>query len=297
MPSDPPLDPVAVLTRAGRLGFHQQDLMDLRALLDDGLPADSTRLEGCVERLRAGIGRLAVDGPDPWAELPDGPDQGLVPMLALLAVAPEVVGYQIGRGVEEGQAWRNLADLGQQVWVHRLTYGRFGLHNQGWLRMVWAGGFAWLGRLQFNLQRLKDGEWVLSTHIPRRGADGPDSDRLRAVAVDESLARAVRFYAEHFPDLPTTDFWCRSWLLAPELAAALPGSNIAAFQRRWLLDDHIGDGDNDAVYFTFAEQAPYDLRRLPRTTRLEWAVASRLERGGHWPLRRGRIAQPLGCPA
>ena len=64
-----------------------------------------------------------------------------------------------------------------------------------------------------------------------------------------------------------------------------------------LLDDHIVDGDNDAVYFTFAEQAPYDLRRLPRTTRLEWAVASRLERGGHWPLRRGRIAQPLGCPA
>ncbi|MFT4216496.1 MAG: acyltransferase domain-containing protein [Micropruina sp.] len=280
-----------VVGHARRLSFREADLLDLAPVAADVL-ADAGRsaeLAECGERLRAGIGRPAVDGPDPWADRPDVSDDGLLPLLALLVVAPEVVAYQVGRGVAEEQAWRNLADLGQQVWVHRLVHGRFGLHNQGWLRIVWSGAFAWIGRLQFNLQRLRGGEWVLSTHIPRRGSEG--SGALTPEAVDESFAQAARYYAEHFPDLPTTDFWCRSWLLAPELAAALPGSNIAAFQQRWDIDDQVDDGDDDAVYFTFARRPPYDPRRLPRTTRLERAVASRLELGEHWTIRRGRIAQ------
>ncbi len=294
MRTDAGIGEAAVIERAGRLGFSEQDLLDLRVAAAD-LAADADRraeLAGCVERLRAGIGRLAVDGPDPWAGGTERREDGRLPLLALLVVAPEVVAHQVGRGVPEEQAWVNLSDLGQQVWVHRLVYGRFGLHNQDWLRVVWAGAFAWLGRLQFNLQRLPGDEWVLSTHIPRRGSDrGSRSGALSPDAVDQSFARAVRFYAAHFPDLPTTAFWCHSWLLAPELAATLPGTNIAAFQQRWELDDRADDGDDDAVYFTFARQPPYELHRLPRTTRLERAVASRLEHGGHWPLRRGRIAQ------
>ncbi len=284
-----------VVTDAGRLGFSEQDLLDLEELTANLLadPDRSAELVGRAELLRAGIGRLSVDGPDPWAGLPDGPDAGAIPMLALLVTAPEVVAYQLGCGVREAHAWRNLSDLGQQVWVHRLTYGRFGLHNQGWLRTVWAGGFARLGRLQFNVQPLPGGEWVLSTHIPRRGSDQESrSGALSPDAVDDSFARATRFYAEHFPERPATHFWCRSWLLAPELAAALPGSNIAAFQQRWTLDGQTERGDDDAVYFTFARRPPYDPARLPRTTRLERAVASRLQQGEHWTLRNGRIPRP-----
>lgn len=288
-----------VVADAGRLGFSEQDLPGVERMAANVLtdPELSAELAGRAELLRAGIGRFAVDGPDPWAGLPDAPDAGAIPMLALLATAPDVVAHQLGRGVPEAQAWRNLSDLGQQVRVHRLAYGRFGLHNQGWLRTVWAGGFAWLGRLQFNAQPLPGGEWVLSTHIPRRGSDGaPRSGALSPDAVDDSFARASRFYAKHFPDLPATHFWCHSWLLAPELAAALPGSNIAAFQQRWTLDDQIEHGDDDAVYFTFARRASYDLRRLPRTTRLERAVASRLEQGEHWTLRSGRIPRATFPP-
>ncbi|MFT4296147.1 MAG: acyltransferase domain-containing protein [Micropruina sp.] len=283
------IDPAVIVERAGRLGFHERDLDDLRVFLDE-LPAGGgwrTELAGYLDRLRAGIGRLAVDGPDPWADRSDARDDGRLSVLALLVVAPEAVAFQVGRGVPEGEAWRNLSDLGQQVWVHRLVYGRFGLHNQDWLRIVWAGGFAWLGRLQFNLQWLPGDEWVLSTHIPRRSPEG--SGALTPAAVDDSFAWAARFYADHFSDLPTTDFWCHSWLLAPELAAALPGSNIAAFQQRWALDEHVQDGDDDAVYFTFARQAPYQVDRLPQTTSLERAVVARLGRGLHWTLRRGRI--------
>lgn len=301
MGTNAPITLGEITERARRLGFGEPDLVDLR-LAGPELLADANRRTAileCADRLRAGIGRLTADGPDPWASMPDRAD-GLVPMVSLLVAAPEVVDYQCGRGVSEGQAWRNLSDLGQQVWVHRLAYGRFGLHTHGWLRIVWAGGFAWLGRLQFNLQQLQSSaEWVLSTHIPRRGAGDDDPGPLSPDAVQESFVRAADFYAGHFPDVPTSDFQCRSWLLAPELADALPGSNIAAFQQLWLLDEEIGDGDNDAVYFTFARQPPCELGALPRTSRLERAVVDRLAGGAHWPLRTGRIRQAdvSGFPA
>ena len=293
MRTEAPITLAAIAERAGRLGFRERDRADLLSAAPD-LLSDPDRRAMIAERaelLRAGIGRLAVDGPDPWSALSDPDDDGLLPLLGLLVVAPDVVGYQRGRGVIESQAWRNLSDLGQQVWVHRLVYGRFGLHNHGWLRIAWAGGFAWLGRLQFNLQHLPESdEWVLSTHIPRRGTGAGDPGALSPDAVRESFALAADFYATHFEDVPTSDFWCRSWLLAPELADALPGSNIAAFQRLWLLDDELGDGDDDAVYFTFARRRPWKPDDLPRDSRLEHAVTARLARGEHWPVRSGRIA-------
>lgn len=291
-----PIEVSTLVGRAGRLGFATDDLADLEKaaavfLADSG---NRSELAERADRLRAGIGELTLSGEDPWAGLPIGPDEGLLPMLALLATAADVVAYQIGRGVLEADAWRNLSDLGQQAWVHRLTYGRFGLHTYGWLRIAWAGGFAWLGRLQFNLQRLGAGaEWVLSTHIPRRSSDdgGPRSGGLTAASVDASFARAVPYFAEHYPELPTTDFWCLSWLLDPELAFALPGTNIAAFQRRWALDDEVRPGDDDAIFFTFARRPPVDLDRLLRSTSLERAVIGRLRAGDHWAVRSGRIPQ------
>lgn len=282
-----PIDVLELLDRAARLGFHDDDVSALRAAAPGWLadPDHRDTVGAAADRLRGGIGDLTVGGPDPWEGWPDGPDDGLGPMLSLLASADDVVAYQRTRGIEEPQAWRNLADLGQQVWVHRLTYGRFGLHTQGWLRIAWAGGFAWLGRLQFNLQFLDDSqEWVLSTHIPRSGP-------LVAEAVDEALDQATGYFAAHYPDVATTEFWCDSWLLAPELAGALPGSNIAAFQQRWALEERVGEGDADALFFTFARRSPVDTATLPRDTSLQRAVLDRLAAGDHWPLRRGRIAQ------
>jgi hypothetical protein len=294
------------LDRASRLGFRDDDLTDLGTATARWLGTSRHRdeLADRAERVRAGIGELTVTGDDPWVGLPAGPDSGLLPMLALLITADEVVAYQVRRGVGEDAAWRNLSDLGQQVRVHRLTYGRFGLHTHGWLRIAWAGGFAWLGRLQFNLQHLPyTGEWVLSTHIPRRSSDddGPRSGALTPARVDASFRRAVSYFAERFGDVATRDFWCHSWLLAPELAEALPGSNIAAFQQRWTLDDRVDDGDEDALFFTFSRRSdpadPLDLGELPRVTSLERAVLDRLGAGEHWTLRRGRIPQASIPPA
>ena len=60
-----------------------------------------------------------------------------------------------------------------------------------------------------------------------------DPDRSRRESVDDSFAAATDFFARYFPDYPTRDFYCQSWLLDPQLATLLPDSNLAAFQRRW----------------------------------------------------------------
>ena len=79
------------------------------------------------------LGEFTAHGhPDVWSDVRLDPD-GVLPMLALVATAPEVAALHAGRGVPADISAATLTDLGQQVWVHRLTYGTFGLHTHGWL--------------------------------------------------------------------------------------------------------------------------------------------------------------------
>ena len=120
---------------------------------------------------------------------------GVLPMLTLVATAPEVAAWHAGRGVPADISAATLTDLGQQVWVHRLTFGTFGLHTHGWLTIAWSGALYWLGRLQFNLQPETDG-WVLSTHIPRTGpltpATASTTPSARPAASSRPTSRTIR---------------------------------------------------------------------------------------------------------
>ena len=187
-----------------------------------------------------------------------------------------------------------LADLGQQVWVHRLVSGRFGLYSFAWeTGWVWSGALYRLGRLQFALEEgtTLDGtgrELVISTHIPRAGP-------LLPADVDASLARAQPFFARHFPDLAggegDLDLHCLSWMLDPRLPALLPGTNVAHFQQRWrTYGDDERDADEDALFFGFARRERPDLAQLEATTSLQRAIRSVWRAGDHWHLAEGRLA-------
>jgi hypothetical protein len=271
------------------LGFRGPDVRDALAAAAAVLREDGgARVQRLAERLLPAVGTLELAGlPDPWADDAAGDDPsgpGVLPLLALVATVEEVVAAGARRGIGEDQVWRSLSDLGQQVWVHRLTYGSFGLHTQDWLRLAWSGNLHWLGRLQFNLQ-VDRGEWVASTHIPQTGPLRPD-------LVDESFARAAAFFARHYPDVPVVDFHCHSWLLDPQLAAALPpDSNLARFQRRWRLYGEPQNGDADVVFFTFHRRGEVDVESLPRTTTLERVVVEGLRAGRPWQLWHGRLIQ------
>ena len=281
-----------------RLGLRTDDRDDAvaaaAALLSTGHEAV---LEPMIERLRQGVGDIEGRSDlDPWADAGAGPEAGsygpgVLPLLALVATAEDVVAWHARRGVPAEISWASLADLGHQAWVHRATYGGFGLHTQGWLRLVWSGAFLWLGRLQFNLQREpvdSDGGWVLSTHIPPSGP-------LRPQEVDDAFTAAATIFPRHFPDFPVSRFHCASWLLDPDLMAALPPeSNMARFGRRWTLYGGEQPGDEDALFFTFRRRGEVDLDTLPTDTTLQRVIVDRLRTGGHWHVRHGHHPLPRG---
>lgn len=274
------------------LGFTDEDRTEALAAAASvvGQPDELAEVQGMAERLLPLIGRFEDpwDGslPWPWRATTDSAyGTGVLELLALVATADEVRAFHATRGIGADDSWRALADLGQQVHVHRLTYGAFGIHTHDWLRVSWSGSLYWLGRLQFNLQRDPvAGDRVYSTHIPRSGP-------LTPAAVDTSFAWARAFFAEHFPDYPGQAFHCNSWLLDPQLTAVLPlTSNMARFQRRWTLEGEPSDTDDDAIFFTFARRPPVDRTTLPRDTTLQRAILDRLAAGEHWQTWHGRIA-------
>ncbi len=279
-------------SRVRDLGFRAEDVPGVLAAAATVTerPEDEAALVVLVERL---VRRIGDFDPDPADSVWSGPqvhsaavDDGVLPMLALLVSAPEVGAFHLSRGVDPAVSAATLADLGQQVFVHRLAFGRFGLHTHGWLALIWSGALYRLGRLQFNLQRDHDRteQWVLSTHIPRSGPLSP-------AAVDQSFAAAVEFFANHFPDYPTHDFWCESWLLDPALPELLPGSNLAAFQRRWVLSDDRHPGEADVLFFVFDRRDQVEPSALPVDTALRRAAVQRLSSAQGWSVCRGRLAQ------
>ncbi len=271
-----------------RLGLRPQDRADLEAVLAQvrTSPAALATVDRLAVPLRLTMGRFPGEPDrDLWPGYDAAADPygvGVLALLALVVTAPDLVDYHRSRGVPEEVSAQTLTELGQQAWVHRLTYGNFGAHTYDWLTVTWSGSLYWLGRLQFNLQRMATG-WVCSTHIPRSGPLDP-------TAVDESLARAADFFPQHFPDRPVTDFWCSSWLLDPMLADGLdPASNMARFQRRWHLYGDPMPGDEDALFFTFARRGKVDLDALPQQTSLQRLVVQRLRAGEHWSSPAGLI--------
>ena len=294
----------ALSSKIKSLGFRDTDVpavLAAAAAVADR-PDDLDWICRAAERL---VSRIGDFGPTTGAQVWSGPPDksaalgtGVLPMLALLVSAPEVASYHARRGIPAEVSTATLADLGQQVWVHRLAYGEFGLHTEGWLCVAWSGALYWLGRLQFELHLVENGdergkrsEWVLSTHIPRSGPLTPES-------VDDSFMAATEFFARYFPDYPTCDFYCQSWLLDPHLSTLLPHSNLAAFQRRWTPYGDTQPGGSDIAFFVFNKRCPLDPDSLPRDTTLRRTIADSLAAGQRWSIVQGRLPQhrDLRCP-
>lgn len=277
--------------RAADLGFRDHDRADLmiaveRTLASEGDLATVARL---ADQVVGTIGEVDLDWDRrstrvSWA---DGDDAGILAVLAFLVTAPEAAAFHAARGISPDISTATLADLGQQVHVHRLTDGAFGLHTPAWVSLVWSGFLYALGRLQFNLaleSPVGEPEWVLSTHIPRTG-------RLTTAVADASFAAATTFFATHFPDVPTRRFHCGSWMLDPAVSEALPGSNLAAFQQRWTRYGDPDPGAADLLHFVFSRRDPVDPATLPTDTTLRRLAVDRLTSGAGWAVWKGWFPQ------
>lgn len=271
------MNPEAVLSilnlaQLPRLGLLAEDEHACRELITT-LPQHPERLSRVValsDQLLTRIGHFFDD------DLPvrdnDGLtsfEDGLVTLLALIAVSEPVHDFLVSRGLPSELAWGTLADLGQQARVSRQVFGSFGLCTQAWCVANWTGRQLWPGRLQFTLERDDDGGCFVGVHIPETGPLTPE-------AVDASLSRARELFPRIFPEHPAPEFRLTSWLLDPLIVEQLhPESNIARFARRFELTD-AGEADpHDALFFVFhLEPAlqPVDLSALPGDSSLRRAV-------------------------
>lgn len=226
--------------------------------------------------------------------------EGAVPLAALILTAPDVETYWREIGYPHEVIAATVVDLGRQVRKTIAVTGRFGLGQAGWLEMIWRGGFAQLGRLQFEIARsnlgredVGEGPLVLSTHIAPVGPLAPD-------AVDASLGRARGFFRHHFGDLAGepgafdlagepgafNTAVCHSWLLDDELMRRMPGSNMDSFARRWTVWDRpVSDGSG--MFFGFdrpykdGERIPEVLDDLPYDSRLHRTMIDLWRSGAH----------------
>lgn len=314
----PPAEPDAWLTERltadadlfHRLGVGGQDLDDVQQAIASLLADDSetgrtdrARVVELAIRLPAIVGRFISHGgifgdmeteARPTAGIP-GHGWGVLALCALAAAVPEVRDFHRSRGIDDTMSWEALADLGRQVRVHRDTYGEFGLHAHGWLLCIWSGALYKFGRLQFNLQWYRPLDptpghpvadpaprWVLSTHIPETGPLTPE-------AVAASFQHGRRFFAEHFPEYPTSEFYCGSWLLDPRMARLSAESNTARFQALWQLDGPGTDANGDAFFFLWRRRGEVDPASLPTDSSLRRLVVDEVQAGRPWQLCRGLI--------
>ena len=277
----------------GAVGVPGEQIPDLVHLLGAALPETADRVEELVTGLQSQVGRIFERGSvfDP-ADFDAGPGRGAVPLLALLGASSAVDGYLRGLGVPADCRRETLGEIGRQAAKTQSVHGRVGLQDAGWVETVFRGGFVNVGRLQYEL--LHDdarGRYVLNTHIPAGGA-------LSAEDVAESLRRGREVMEAAFSEFaPLTTAVCDSWLLDPQLADLLPGSNIAEFGKLWELEAS-GPGDDDGLYFVFDVPRGNGGRvaqihpGLTANSRLQAAVLSLWRSGGGLRHHRGHLELP-----
>lgn len=251
---------------------------------------------------------LAIGDPEATFECPMlpaglGPEGACFWIHVMISVLGHVDAFHRRRGIPADVAAAGLEDLGRNVAIHRRMFGVTGLDVPGWESLPYRGILYALGRLQFNMYRLRTrrgplfweqdpdllqevgfrvGDPVLGAHIPETGPMTPESCR-------ESLSWARRFFERHFPEPDRRLIVCSSWLLDEQLADLLPeSSNIVQFQRLFHLVPGEREGDGDVFRFVFRKVDP-DVDQLPRRTTLERAVVRHLREGGHFRLRTGWI--------
>ncbi len=130
---------------------------------------------------------------------------------------------------------------------------------------------------------MKPGDDNLSAHIPATG-------KLDDQACKNSIARAIEFFTQHFPNHNWRAIECISWLMDPQLAKLGENSNIVKFQRNFILAPLPNTGDWQTLERVFG--GPVPIETAPRDTKLRRAVLEHIEAGGKWRIAVGMIVPP-----
>ncbi|MBQ8953784.1 MAG: family 20 glycosylhydrolase [Clostridia bacterium] len=146
-----------------------------------------------------------------------------------------------------------------------------------------------VGELEYEL-REAEGERCLALHIP-------SDARLTADRLNDSVARARRFFEAWFSEWADLPMRCTSWLMSPTLKELLPdSSNILRFQRAFELTqvDPESSGSIGWIFQLTGELAKnVDLNALPDNTTLQRRAKALLLEGRQVGAASGTLARPF----
>lgn len=283
------------------LGFDESDVqgvLQARAELDES-PEVWWLLERAIHGVRERVGDMQSVATMPSLPVELGAVGRCFWIFVYMATVPDIRAWHHARGIADEISWDTLADLGRHVRLYRGRSGSTGLDTPWWIALHFQGSIYALGRLQFQMYRLKTGPggplfWYEDSKEDgfRRGdrAIGlhiPESGSLTPEACDDSFKRARLFFERQFPEYADAVVTCTSWLLDEQLTEYLkPESNIIQFQRRFELVPGAMDSDTSAFHFVFGHKPEQIDQLTPRTT-LERAMVQHVKNGKHWRLRTG----------
>jgi hypothetical protein len=191
---------------------------------------------------------------------------------AALAAEPLAVARYRELGIPDDITAQSLADVGRKISAYGATV------DLPWLVSVMRGDVLAFGRIQLE-RKTVDGARAL--HIPEGGPLDPDE-------IDRSLAAGRAFLG----DDPVV---CTSWLLDPLLLELPAQSNIAAFARRFTVDEVVRSEEADHAVAKFVFRLPLaEALALPPAvlkTSVERRVYTHLRSGAHWSEPRGILTR------
>ncbi len=158
-----------------------------------------------------------------------------------------------------------------------------GITTLSWFNVFLRQELFSLGRLQFHIVpfrmeaynkcglSLREGDPVINVHIPSSG-------RLPHEACLDAYRRAYRFFRDRFAG-DVLPFVCGSWMLYHRNLEFFPeGGNLVQFMADYDIIHQDDDPENKNLWRVFGEQFT-DYSLLPRTTRLQAALADYLQAG------------------
>ena len=212
-------------------------------------------------------------------------------MLLFLCLGKKLRERYAARGIDESIYYNSMMDLRYKLEECRLIHGEVGSFVAFWFPGFFDLTRFALGRLQFEVVKLKAsytvGDVVLpeqakaiNIHIPRTGGKLDHGDVLAAYAM------AAEVFGAEFADQPIV-FTCESWMLDPWHEEVLsPDSNMVAFLKDFKIVEVKPYVGYKNAWRIFDRAIGEDIDALPAGTSLQRAYVDKMKRGE--PLHYGR---------
>ena len=209
-------------------------------------------------------------------------------MVLLIALTKMLRARLVQLGVSKKSVSATIADFTYKIKECEEIHGIVGIEPWTWYTRFFSLRIIAIGRLQFEVKEysggtykkgekvLKNGDTVLSVHIPRNGE--PLDEKLCNRAYKDAKAFFCKLLG-----IEDIGFMCNSWLLYEKNRELLPPtSNIIKFMNRYDIVETIEchDVSSTPLPFIFLKKCGTPVSELPRDTSLRRAYAEFMENGG-----------------